>query len=201
MDRISQKTDIGTVMKKTQSHTIRIIGGDYRSRLLTVMDKEGLRPTGNRMRETLFNWLQPIIIGQTCLDLFAGSGALGMEALSRGAKSVTFVEKDLEAFATLKQNVMSICKESERYQLLNKDAVQVADLTQAYGVIFLDPPFGLPELLTNALTALQASPHFASVRYLVIERSLAMKIEAIEGFSVHREMNTKESNVSLWVRA
>lgn len=188
-------------MKKTQSHTIRIIGGDYRSRLLTVMDKEGLRPTGNRMRETLFNWLQSIIIGQTCLDLFAGSGALGMEALSRGAKSVTFVEKDREAFATLKQNVMGICKESERYQLLNKDAVQVAALTQAYGVIFLDPPFALPELLTHAFTALQASPHFVSVRYLVIERSLAMKIEAIEGFSVHREMNTKESNVSLWVRA
>lgn len=182
-------------------NTIRIISGDYRTRLLEVMDRDGLRPTGNRMRETLFNWLQPFLYGARCLDLFAGSGALGLESLSRGAQAVTFIEKDREAFQMLRKNVESICNEKDRFQLVNKDAVQFLEKNTAeFSVIFLDPPFGVAELLAQSIELINTMPIYQSVKYLVVERSIQMPAIQLEGFAIHREMKTKESNLSLFVR-
>ena len=90
---------------KSQAGRLRIVAGNWRSRLLDIADVEGLRPTGERIRETLFNWLAPTIEGSHCLDLFAGTGALGLEALSRGASGVVFVEKSTVAAKQLRTNI------------------------------------------------------------------------------------------------
>ncbi len=120
---------------------LRIVAGMWRSRVLEIADVPGLRPTAERIRETLFNWLTPRIATARCLDLFAGTGALGFEALSRGARGVTFVEKSPVAFEALTRNARSLGATGAT--LLRSDAgtfLQGAD-PGAYDVIFLDPPF------------------------------------------------------------
>ena len=120
---------------------VRIIGGEWRSRLLQFPDAPGLRPTPDRVRETLFNWLQLRIVGAHCLDLFAGSGALGFEALSRGASGVTALETATPVAAALRQNASLLG--SDRLQLLQQDALHWLDkpASQLFDVVFVDPPF------------------------------------------------------------
>lgn len=184
-----------------EKHTIKIIGGDYRTRLLEVVDRDGLRPTSSRMRETLFNWLQPFLYGAKCLDLFAGSGALGLEAISRGASSVTFIEKDRAAFQVLQNNIQSICKDSEKYQLVNSDALGfLAKNTHEFSLVFIDPPFGIDHLLADAVCLIGENNIYESVRYLVVEKAIKQSIGSIEGFHIHREMKTKESHLLLLMR-
>ena len=119
---------------------VRIIGGTHRSRLIEFPDAEGLRPTPDRVRETLFNWLGQTLHGKRCLDLFAGSGALGFEAASRGAEQVVMVENNRAVFRSLQEN--------ERKLGLSNVALQCADGLKfaanenvAFDIIFLDPPF------------------------------------------------------------
>jgi 16S rRNA (guanine966-N2)-methyltransferase len=119
---------------------LRIIGGQWRSRTITFADAPGLRPTPGRVRETLFNWLQYDIAGRTCLDLYAGSGALGFEAASRGAKSVVQVESNPQACQSLKQNVAAL----SAHQVTPVQAeVQrfLAGEPDCFDVVFIDPPF------------------------------------------------------------
>jgi 16S rRNA (guanine966-N2)-methyltransferase len=120
---------------------VRIIGGDWRSRVLQFPDAPGLRPTPDRVRETLFNWLQLRIVGAHCLDLFAGSGALGFEALSRGAASVTALETATAVAAALRHNTSLLG--SDRLQLLQQDALDWLDkpASQLFDIVFVDPPF------------------------------------------------------------
>jgi 16S rRNA (guanine966-N2)-methyltransferase len=119
---------------------IRIIGGEWRSRLIDVSTVKGLRPTPDRVRETLFNWLGQNLQGKTCLDLFAGSGALGFEAASRGAEEVTMVELDSGACAALQHNAKTL--QASRVQVLRGDALKFArSAIQPVDVIFLDPPY------------------------------------------------------------
>jgi 16S rRNA (guanine966-N2)-methyltransferase len=91
--------------KSGKSNSVRIIGGDWRGRRLQVADVPGLRPTGDRCRETLFNWLQPWVAAADCADLFAGTGALGFEAASRGAASVLMIERHRRAQMVLRQSI------------------------------------------------------------------------------------------------
>ena len=122
-------------------NAIRIGGGEWRSRLLRFPDALGLRPTPDRVRETLFNWLGQELYGMHCLDLFAGSGALGFEAHSRGAASVMLVEQNPAVHRTLLENARLL--KADRAHLLRADALQfLAGNTQHFDVIFLDPPFG-----------------------------------------------------------
>lgn len=182
-------------------HTIKIIGGDYRSRLLEVIDREGLRPTSSRMRETLFNWLQSYLYGAKCLDLFSGSGALGLESLSRGAALVTFVERDREAFQVLTNNVSTICKDKEKYQLINTDALSfLGKNQQQYSLVFIDPPFGMDQLLSDVIDCITTSAVYESVKYLVIEKSIQQACGSLNGFHIHRDMKTKESHLLLLIR-
>jgi len=119
---------------------LRIIGGEWRGRKLTFPDVEGLRPTTDRVRETLFNWLQPVIQGARCLDLFAGSGALGMEALSRGAAVVQFIDRERRAVQSLKENLALL--RSTRGEVLQVDALSyLRGEARPFDVVFLDPPF------------------------------------------------------------
>ncbi len=134
---------------------VRIIGGIWRSRLLNVLDLPGLRPTTDRVRETLFNWLGQDLTGLNCIDLFSGTGALGFEAASRHAHSVILLERDKKAYARLVENFASLQSSPApgSVQILHKDCVeflsQQADLST--NLIFIDPPFQEEGLLDQAL--------------------------------------------------
>ena len=121
---------------------MRIIGGDWRSRCITFIDAPGLRPTPVRVRETLFNWLRDDIIASRCLDLYAGSGALGFEAASRGAKSVTQVENNALACRALKENAIALA--AEQVKIVQSDVMRyLAGEAETFDVIFIDPPFAM----------------------------------------------------------
>ena len=125
---------------KTQTGKIRIISGEHKGRVLQFPAVNGLRPTPDRTRETLFNWLAPYISGSTCLDLFAGSGALGFEALSRGAKSITFVESNRHACRALESNIQIL--KNTNAKILNQDSSRyLTHRSTQFDVVFLDPPF------------------------------------------------------------
>lgn len=119
---------------------VRIIGGELRSRIISFPDAEGLRPTPDRVRETLFNWLGQTLYGRTCLDLFAGSGALGFEAASRGAEQVVMVEMNRTVLRVLQENAKKLgCA---NVSLQGQDGLEfVLRNAQKFDVIFLDPPF------------------------------------------------------------
>lgn len=138
---------------------LRIIGGKWRSRQLPVLDADGLRPTTDRVRETLFNWLQADIAGSYCLDLFAGSGALGFEAASRGASKVLMLEKSLSVHEMLKQNIKLL--EASQVSLLHSDALQYlqalsVDEMAMFDIVFIDPPYR-SDLLMPAINLLALS--------------------------------------------
>lgn len=141
--------------RKGSSNQLRIIGGQWRSRRLPIARVQGLRPTPDRVRETLFNWLQMAMPGARCLDLFAGSGALGFEALSREAGDVVLVEKHPVAFAQLRDNAAALsADDAGTVTLVNDDALRYLQREQQpFDVIFLDPPFR-KGLLTNVLDIL-----------------------------------------------
>ncbi|HBK44628.1 MAG: 16S rRNA (guanine(966)-N(2))-methyltransferase RsmD [Polynucleobacter sp. GWA2_45_21] len=134
---------------------IRIIGGVWRSRLLSVLDLPGLRPSTDRVRETLFNWLGQDLVGLSCLDLFAGTGALGFEAASRQADAVTLLEKDKKAHAKLLANfaLLQSSPAPGQVQILHRDSLeflkQQAD--RSSNLIFIDPPFQEEGLLNQTL--------------------------------------------------
>jgi 16S rRNA (guanine966-N2)-methyltransferase len=128
---------------------VRIVGGDLRSRVIKFPDAEGLRPTPDRVRETLFNWLGQTLYGRTCLDLFAGSGALGFEAASRGAELVVMVESNQAVCRALQDN-LNIFGCTNVFVHCQDGLEFIARDAQQYDVIFLDPPFSgdhLPMLL------------------------------------------------------
>ena len=139
------------------NNEVRIIGGQWRGRKLTFPGGAHLRPTLGRVRETLYNWLAPTIHGARCLDLYAGSGALGFEALSRGAAEVTFVERDRKAAVALKKNAEML---GARATVVNVSAARfLAGNPDPFDLILFDPPFAdeaayelLPELLDHFLT-------------------------------------------------
>ncbi|HUL40509.1 MAG TPA: 16S rRNA (guanine(966)-N(2))-methyltransferase RsmD [Burkholderiales bacterium] len=119
---------------------LRIIGGTWRSRIIHFPPAADLRPTPDRVRETLFNWLGQDLSGKTCLDLFSGSGALGFEALSRGARKVVMVEKNRDVFQALRDNALKL--RAQNLELVHANALQFLSVDRnAYHVIFLDPPF------------------------------------------------------------
>lgn len=120
---------------------LRIIGGEWRSRLISFDDAPGLRPTPARVRETLFNWLQADVVNSRCLDLFAGSGALGFEAASRGARQVVQVENNPQTCRKLKENCAALA--TDRIEIVQADVRQfMKHAQQPFDLIFLDPPFG-----------------------------------------------------------
>ena len=123
-----------------KSNSLRIIGGTWRSRRVQFIDSPKIRPTPDRVRETLFNWLASNISGATCLDLFAGSGALGFEAISRGAGRAVLVEEDARIAATLNEQKDQL--NAQTIEINNQNALTyLQNENQQYDVIFLDPPF------------------------------------------------------------
>ncbi len=160
---------------------MRIIGGQWRSRIVRFPDAQSLRPTPDRLRETLFNWLGQDLTGKVCLDLFAGSGALGFEAASRGARHVVMVEQNAGVCRALQETQALLC--ADQVEMHRADALGFLKTdARRYDVVFLDPPFQLgwlPRLL--ALLPVRLAPD-ARV-YVEAEAPVAMP----EGFEVLRQ--------------
>jgi 16S rRNA (guanine966-N2)-methyltransferase len=168
-------------------HAIRIIGGDWKRTPLPVLDLDGLRPTPDRVRETLFNWLGQRLDGLRCLDLFAGSGALGFEAASRGAARVLMVERSGRAAAQLRANQAKLA--ARAIEIAEADALRLgASLAPgSFDVVFLDPPFEA-DLLARALTL--AVPLVSANGFLYVEAADALDIaqtEALAGWTIVRQ--------------
>ena len=127
--------------KQGKNNSVRIIGGDWRGRRLPVADVPGLRPTGDRARETLFNWLQPWVLAADCADLFAGTGALGFEAASRGAASVLMIEKHPLAASFLDRAVELL--QAEQVTVRKGGAMRMLEdfMPDVFDIVFVDPPF------------------------------------------------------------
>lgn len=149
---------------------LRIIAGQWRGRKFSVPDRPGLRPTGDRARETLFNWIGPRIVGARALDLFSGSGALGLEAASRGASRVVLVENDAQAAEALRAGPLA-WPGAGVIELVSGDAIPYLQAaTGPFDLVFLDPPFD-SSLLEPALNALLLSPQLLAARALVYVES------------------------------
>lgn len=132
----------GVKPSKQPSGSIRIISGRWRGSKLPVANVQGLRPTTDRNKETLFNWLMPYVQNARCLDVFAGSGGLGFEALSRYAKQVVFMELDKAAVSNIEQNLLKLKAKPGQSKVLVGNALQLLPrLEQQFELIFLDPPF------------------------------------------------------------
>jgi len=130
--------------KRDQGGKLRIIGGQWRGRMLQFPAVDGLRPTGDRIRETVFNWLSGYTAHARCLDLFAGSGAMSLEALSRGAAKVTAIELDRVAARIIEQHAKTLA--CEHLQVLNVNALDwlaAGNQGQPFDIVFIDPPFAL----------------------------------------------------------
>jgi 16S rRNA (guanine966-N2)-methyltransferase len=169
-------------------HSIRIIGGEWKRTPLPVLNLEGLRPTPDRVRETLFNWLGQQLDGQRCLDLFAGSGALGFEAASRGAARVVMVERSARAAAQLRANQARLG--AKMIEIAEADALRLAAnlAPGSFDVVFLDPPFGDTALLTRSLEL--AAPLVAADGWLYVESGEPIdpaSQPALAGWNVVRE--------------
>ena len=146
---------------------LRIVGGEWRGRRLRLASGSAIRPTPDRVRETLFNWLQHVIRGARCLDLFAGSGALGIEALSRGAREVTFVEQDARAARDIRSALAEFGGTEPRVQVADALAF-LRGATSPFDVVFLDPPFA-SGLLASACAQLEARAWLADGAFIYLE--------------------------------
>ena len=169
-----------TVTKRAaQSRVLRIIGGTWRGRRLRFPPQEAIRPTPDRVRETLFNWLGPRIVGTRCLDLFAGSGALGLEALSRGAAQVTFVEQDVMAVRELRTRLAEWGAVGA--QVEHTDAVRfLAGAAVPFDIVFLDPPFASG--LLPAVARLLEEKHWLSANAMIyVETDAASGLPVLPG--------------------
>nr|WP_219339812.1 16S rRNA (guanine(966)-N(2))-methyltransferase RsmD [Luteimonas salinisoli] len=178
---------------------IRIIGGRWRGTRLPVPDVPGLRPTSDRARETLFNWLQPVLPGARVLDLFAGTGALGLEALSRGAREALLVERDPRLAQALEETVQRL-HAGDRARVVRADALALlrAPLHGRFDLVFVDPPFadGLWQPVLDGL-----APWLAEDAWLYLESPGQAGVPAGEGWLPHREGRSRDAGHALYRRA
>ena len=170
---------------------VRIVGGAWRSRLIRFPGQFDIRPTPDRVRETLFNWLGQNLRGKACLDLFAGSGALGFEAASRGAEKVTMVESNREVAASIGQNAKALgC---DRLDLHVADALKFLSYDSGtYDVIFLDPPFG-KHLFPQLWTLIPARLAQGGLVYV----ESGDELDVPEGFSLDKQGKAGKVNYGL----
>lgn len=184
---------------KQAAGKIRIIGGHWRGTRLPVADVEGLRPTSDRARETLFNWLQPVLPGARVLDLFAGSGALGLEAVSRGAAQALLVERDPRLHRSLTETVDRL-RATDAVQVLHAYALSFlqAPLFGRFDVVFVDPPFsaGLWQPVLDRLP-----PWLAEEAWLYLESPPGQAPDPGPGWSLHRQHRSRDACHALFRRS
>lgn len=175
---------------------IRIIAGEWRGRKLPVAALEGLRPTGDRIRETLFNWLQGEIYGARCLDLFAGSGALGFEALSRGANHTDFVESQAKAATQIQDNIELLKARATAHICKAGDFLRSYD-GPAFNLVFLDPPFA-ENLWEDTIKQLNNGKCLASDACIYLEAPVNTKILVPPEWELSKSRSTGNVSFSLF---
>jgi 16S rRNA (guanine966-N2)-methyltransferase len=180
----TSRTRASSASEKSTPNRLRIIGGRWRAVPITFPSVAGLRPSPDRVRETLFNWLQQSIVGARCLDLFAGSGALGIEALSRGAAHVTFVEREPHVGQHIRETLARLRTQDGEVHI--GDALRFLDgVAVPYDIVFLDPPFAC-DVLQQVVDRL-AQGCLASEAYIYLEAPSERPLPALpQGWSLHR---------------
>lgn len=181
-------------------NTLRIIGGQWRGRKLTFSPVEGLRPTADRVRETLFNWLAPVIRDARCLDLFAGSGALGLEALSRGAASCDFVDTSVTALRHIAQHLRTLDADRRALCHAGPALAFLQGASAPYEIVFIDPPFG--KNLVEPVCAQLARPGLLSAGgFIYVETSVRDPVPAVPAdWLLQREKVASEVAYRLYIR-
>lgn len=182
------------------SGKIRIIGGHLRNSRIEVPDRPGLRPTPERVRETLFNWLMAHVGGARVLDLFAGTGALGLEALSRGAAEAVFIERDAGLAAALRANLARLGQEG-RGRVVAGDALDAVDaLAGPFDLVFLDPPFAAG-LWTAAAERIEAADMLRADALIYVEAPLAAAPALPRNWVLHKQTRAGDVAGTLYRRA
>lgn len=166
-------------------HKLRIIGGRWRSRSLSFPAVEGLRPSGDRIRETLFNWLAPILPGSRCLDLFAGSGILGFEALSRGAAHCSLVELNSVAARQLRANADQLQAQNAVIHQASALEFLTRPVTEPFNVVFIDPPFA--DNLWQPAMALLDAGWLQEDALIYVEAPPELYLDLSPAWQIHRE--------------
>ncbi len=176
---------------------VRIIGGQWKRTKLPVADKPGLRPTPDRVRETLFNWLGQDLTGWRCIDAFAGSGALGLEAASRGAGHVVLVERERGSAAALRASIARLEGAAAAVEVIEADALRwlAQPPSQLFDIAFLDPPFaaGLWDAIFDALPG-----WLAAGAWIYVESAVDAAPQTPAGWELHREGRTREVRYALY---
>jgi 16S rRNA (guanine966-N2)-methyltransferase len=180
---------------------LRIIAGQWRGRKLRFPDVEGLRPTPDRVRETLFNWLAADLPDADCLDLFCGSGALGLEALSRGARHCTFVDSSARAIASVEAHLQTLqCRDARCIPGPAESFLSGAGREQAFDIVFLDPPYGAG-LLTGIAQSLESGQWLRSQALVYVESSAAgAQPELPASWQLQKEKTAGDVRYQLFVR-
>jgi 16S rRNA (guanine966-N2)-methyltransferase len=183
------------VRSNKPQNQLRIIAGRWRGRRLRFAPVPGLRPTPDRVRETLFNWLGPVIAGARCLDLFAGSGALGLEAASRGAGEVVLVDSHASVVDTLRQQLQQL--DAGQVRLVQADAaVYLRGGGQPFDIVFLDPPFG-EGLLEGIMQQLEEGGWLSADAWVYLEAERGHVYELPPNWAVHRSKTAGQVAYSL----
>ena len=178
---------------------IRIIGGQWRGRKLPVLDAEGLRPTTDRLKETVFNWIQFEIAGAQVLDAFAGTGSLGIEALSRGAKVAVFLEKNNAAVKQLETNLTTL--NAPQYRVEETDTLRYlqAQSTHQFDLVFIDPPFH-QQLAQPTIDALEANRWVTRDALIYVETEIDSPVAAPSNWQLTKEKTTSQVRAQLFLR-
>lgn len=176
---------------------LRIIGGQWRGRKLSFPSVEGLRPTGDRIRETLFNWLAPYLPEARCLDLFAGSGALGFEALSRGAAQTVLLERDPNAARGLRENLATLGSAAGRVTEGDSLKWLASEPPEAFDVVFIDPPFQ-QRLWQASIDRLAEGNWLAEDAAVYIESEPDTPLEVPTHWHLHRDKTSGQVRYRLY---
>lgn len=180
---------------------LRIIGGEFRRRQLPVPNLPGLRPTPDRVRETLFNWLGQALYGKRVLDAFAGTGALGIEALSRGASRVDFIERDASAIAQLRDNLATL--KADGGNVIREDVqtflARPPDADKPFDLVLLDPPFH-QGLVDACCDALENGDWLAPQALIYVEAESTLVPTVPDNWQLYRQTRAGETTARLYQR-
>ncbi len=181
--------------------TIRIIGGHLRRRRLHLTPFPQLRPTPDYLRETLFNWLHSSITDAHCLDLFAGSGALGIEALSRGAQITVFIEKEIQGVRQLKNNLTQIGISSSHARIVHTCALQWLSqptISDQFNVVFIDPPYTQQHFITECCQLLHRHQKLTPEAWCCIGMPIKRNLVLPENWQLHRHSHSGIASMHLY---
>ncbi|MFT5541851.1 MAG: 16S rRNA (guanine966-N2)-methyltransferase [Arenicella sp.] len=180
--------------------SIRIIGGVHRGRKLPVLNAQGLRPTTDRMKETLFNWLMMDVHDATCLDCFAGAGSLGFEALSRGAKSAIFMEMDKSAAKQLQSNANILKFDSKQVIIQQGNSLNLLkELNDSFDIIYIDPPFNQDLVSPCVETIVQEQLAHCGTKIYIEREANGSLLQVPESWRVIKEKSTQQVIAQLFI--